>query len=429
MPTCKQSLFFPLLAVSSFVSSFLPSRDKIEFCLRLFRFSRTRSTAPGLVLRHRAPSSLRVQLKPHLFFVQRSTLRCVHHFTSTTMASLIASSLSELVARKHVLPLTDCTIETCAITTSYYYYRINLAANVVFLTLFAISLAGFLGTYALTRRGFAFTLAMVSGVALEVVGYVGRIQSYKNQWVQEGFLMQIVCLTIAPAFMAGGIYLCLRRIVYAFGPENSRIAPESYTRIFIPCDLLSLLLQAAGGGLASTESHENKNPALGDHIMVAGLAFQVFTLLIFMVLCIDFAVRTRRRYKELGEAALDQNPLFVKLRHSWQFKGFLIGLTLATICIFWRSVYRVAELGEGWEGNLIRHQYYFVGFEGVMVIVACLTLNIFHPSIMFKEAMEGLGGIGSNFKWKKNKGEKGIEGTVQETSGTNSDDGEAMKSA
>lgn len=43
--------------------------------------------------------------------------------------------------------------------------------------------------------------------------------------------MQIVCLTIAPAFMAGGIYLCLRRIVYAFGPENSRIRPESYTRI------------------------------------------------------------------------------------------------------------------------------------------------------------------------------------------------------
>lgn len=43
--------------------------------------------------------------------------------------------------------------------------------------------------------------------------------------------MQICCLTIGPAFMAGGIYLCLRRIVYAFGPENSRLKPEWYTRI------------------------------------------------------------------------------------------------------------------------------------------------------------------------------------------------------
>lgn len=196
---------------------------------------------------------------------------------------------------------------------------------------------------------------------------------------------------------------------------------------FIPCDLVSLLLQAAGGGLASSASHSNNASGVktGDNIMVAGLAFQVLTLLIFMILCIDFAIRTRRRYKTLGEAALDQNPLFVKLRHSLRFKGFLGGLTLATICIFWRSVYRVVELGEGWQGNLIRHQWLFVGFEGVMVIVACLALNTFHPSIMFKEAMEGLGGIGSNRKSKKNKGEKGGL-AVPETSGTSSEDGEEV---
>jgi hypothetical protein len=181
--------------------------------------------------------------------------------------------------------------------------------------------------------------------------------------------------------------------------------------------------------LASAASHQNKSVKLGDNIMVAGLAFQVFTLFVFMILCIDFALRTRSRYKALGEAALDQNPLFVKLRHSLKFKGFLVGLTLATVCIFWRSVYRVAELGEGWEGNLIRHQWFFVGFEGVMVIIACLTLNVFHPAIMFKEAMTGLGGIGSNFKFRKNKGEKSEDVTVQTTSGSSSDDGEVLKSS
>lgn len=72
---------------------------------------------------------------------------------------------------------------------------------------------------------------MLCGVILEVIGYAGRIMSWENQWKEQGFLMQIICLTIAPAFMAGGIYLCLRRIVYAFGPENSRISPEAYTRI------------------------------------------------------------------------------------------------------------------------------------------------------------------------------------------------------
>ena len=144
------------------------------------------------------------------------------------------------MARKNHSALKLCTIDTCPIDTSYYYYRVSLAANATFLALFSLSLLGFIVTYGVTRRGFGFTFAMVCGVTLEVVGYVGRVESWQNQWAQEGFLMQIVCLTIAPAFMAGGIYLCLRRIVYAFGPENSRIKPESYTRIVSSPTLVSV---------------------------------------------------------------------------------------------------------------------------------------------------------------------------------------------
>ncbi|KAH8816861.1 RTA1 like protein-domain-containing protein [Xylogone sp. PMI_703] len=313
---------------------------------------------------------------------------------------------------------------TRTIDSSYYYYRVSLAANTVFLVLFSLSLIGFIGTFALTRRAFGFHVAMISGVILEVLGYVGRIMSWHDQWNENGFLMQIVCLTIAPAFLAGGIYLCLRRIVYAFGPENSRIKPESYTRIFIPCDLASLLLQAAGGGIASAASHQNKDPVVGNDIMIVGLSVQVFTLLIFILLCLDFAHRTYTRYKTLGDAAFDQNPHFAKLREGWRFKAFLIALSLATICIFWRSVYRVAELGEGWTGNLIRKQWLFVGFEGVMVIVACGSLNVFNPAFTFKEGMAGLGGIGSSKKAKKQKKEAEIQrGDETEPEGVRSEKG------
>jgi len=290
----------------------------------------------------------------------------------------------------------------CPISSSYYFYRVSLAANTTFITIFSLSLIGYILTFALTRRATAFTFAMVSGVILEVLGYAGRLMSWKNQWEQNGFLIQICCLTIAPAFMAGGLYLCLRRIVYAFGPENSRIKPESYTRIFIPCDLVSLLLQAAGGGLASAASHKNESPFVGDNIMVAGLSLQVLTLGIFMALCVDFANRTYTRHRALGSTeAFDQSPIFVKLRNSRRFKGFLISLTLATICIFWRSVYRVVELGEGWTGALIKKQWLFLGFEGVLVGVACVALNIFHPALCFREGVEGLGGLGTKKKLAK----------------------------
>ena len=148
------------------------------------------------------------------------------------MSDLLHTTL--LAARNNSSRLiSDCQFGKpgCTLDNSYYFYRVSFGANVTFLTLFGISLTAYLLTYAFTRRATAFTFAMCCGVILEVLGYVGRIMSWHDQWAQPGFLMQIVCLTIAPAFMAGGIYLCLRRIVYAFGPENSRISPEAYTRI------------------------------------------------------------------------------------------------------------------------------------------------------------------------------------------------------
>ena len=195
--------------------------------------------------------------------------------------------------------------------------------------------------------------------------------------------MQIVCLTIAPAFLAAGIYLTLSRIVITFGPENSHIKPLSYPRIFIPCDVISLLLQAIGGGMASVASHQGKSPNTGDHIMVAGLAFQVITLLLFQLLCLDFMIKTLWRMKAMGDAALD--PKHAALRGSAKFRIFLVALALATFCIFIRSIYRVAELSEGWTGALIQNQHLFIGFEGAMVVAAVLVLNLFHPGYCFRE--------------------------------------------
>lgn len=76
-------------------------------------------------------------------------------------------------------------------------------------------------------------------------------------------------------------------------------------------------------------------------------------------------------------------------------------------------MYRVAELSEGWTGHLIRQQWLFVGFEGVMVIVACFALNIFHPAITFKEGMVGAGGVGSGKKSRRDreKGDGAVSGS------------------
>ncbi|KIW00569.1 uncharacterized protein PV09_07923 [Verruconis gallopava] len=285
-----------------------------------------------------------------------------------------------------------CTLETCSLGLSYWAYIPSLAANGLFTALFAFSLLLFVVQAFTSRRFVGFSIAMICGSILEVIGYIGRIMSHSNPFSENGFLIQIVCLTIAPAFYAAGLYFCLSRIVTTFGEDNSHIPAKMYPRIFIPCDVFSLVLQAAGGGLASAETHAGRNATTGNNIMIAGLSFQVFTLLLFILLSLDFAIKTFRRVHSLGrEGALD--PKHAKLRASKLFQGFLVALTFATLCIFTRSVYRVAELSDGWKGRLISTQSYFIGLEGSIVAAGVLALNLFHPGYCFREGYERRAGM------------------------------------
>ena len=63
----------------------------------------------------------------------------------------------------------------------------------------------------------------------------------------------------------------------------------------------------------------------------------------------------------------------------------MVALVFATLCIFTRCVYRVAELSGGWEGNLIANEKYFIGLEGAIISAGVLAMNVFHPNSCFRE--------------------------------------------
>jgi hypothetical protein len=58
-------------------------------------------------------------------------------------------------------------------------------------------------------------------------------------------------------------------------------------------------------------------------------------------------------------------------------------LAIATIGIFIRSVYRVAELQGGFGGSLANSEALFMIFEGPMTIIAVAALTVFHPGTCF----------------------------------------------
>lgn len=191
----------------------------------------------------------------------------------------------------------------------------------------------------------------------------------------------MIPLTVAPALLTAGIYLCLGRVIVAIGSENSRLKPKLYTYIFVSCDLLSLVLQAIGGGMAAT-ARDSKGSRRGVNIMIAGLISQVITMTLFLALWGDFAFRTRRA-KLSGSLSRTQPPLYDQLRSNRNFTRFQWSLFAATILIFVRCIYRVAELWEGFGGHLANDEVTFMIFEGPMIIIAITAITVFHPGRVF----------------------------------------------
>jgi hypothetical protein len=100
---------------------------------------------------------------------------------------------------------------------------------------------------------------MILGCITECIGYAGRIISWNNPFSLNGFLINICCLTLAPAFYAGALYFTLGDVVRNVSVSASRLRPRTYALIFIPCDCISLTLQGTGGGLASSASQNNED--------------------------------------------------------------------------------------------------------------------------------------------------------------------------
>ncbi|KFY71643.1 hypothetical protein V499_08177 [Pseudogymnoascus sp. VKM F-103] len=113
--------------------------------------------------------------------------------------------------------------------------------------------------------------------------------------------------------------------------------------------------------------------------MVAGLAIQVASLTAFTIIGVEFALRVYKNRNHL-------NPTHADVYNSQRFKLFLGGLTLATVCVFTRSVFRAAELSGGFAGHLANNEVSFMILDGAMIMIACGAFTLLHPGYCFTKA-------------------------------------------
>lgn len=249
-----------------------------------------------------------------------------------------------------------------------------------------------------------FSIAFICAAILEVLGCIGRTASHFNVYNIDMFLLQIICLTIAPVFTMGGIYYQLAKLIEIYGHRFSLLpSPMAYSYIFIFSDVVSLAIQAAGGGTSGVAVNEGTSTKKGDRIFEAGIAIQLASMIIFLGLWLHFLymIYIKVRLEYTGERRFRFSMLKIpqeKLDHLYRekysdlrinpkrfvFHHFNLALTATVLLVIVRCCYRLAELHQGWRGFLITHEWYFIILDSLMVTLATVIMTIFHPGFAFK---------------------------------------------
>ncbi|KAJ5116661.1 RTA1-domain-containing protein [Penicillium angulare] len=256
----------------------------------------------------------------------------------------------------------QCHTYVPGLETSYGYIP-SQSAGIAFVSLFALSGLVHIAQFCWKRTWWCSLFSI--GCLVEVLGWSGRLWAAMCPYNSTAFMIQISTLIIAPTFFTAGIYVLLGRLIQLFGPKSSILSPKQYLWIFCSCDFISLVVQAAGGGMASSES-DGGNTAPGTNTMVAGIIFQLVSISIFVFFAVDFL----RRASRLG---------MLKSGMKGPLTPLLAAMITSVLVIYIRSIYRTVELVQGWSGYLITHEIYFIILDGVMMVIAVAVFNFCHP--------------------------------------------------
>ncbi|KAI0967215.1 RTA1-domain-containing protein [Xylaria arbuscula] len=268
----------------------------------------------------------------------------------------------------------NCTLDTCPLSESYYGYRPNLGID-IFLAIVYVAVISHCLFFALPKgKWLAYTISVLIGALLELIGFILRIYGYAQPFVRIGWIIQYSFITFAPVFTSAAIYVCIGRIADYLGRGKFNINPRLYARIFIPSDVFALLVQASGGGVSFTETPPaDGGVSTGQGIIVGGLTLQVVSLTIFFILFMGVIMPTNL-FRSMTYNRLDRDDKRVR--------NFVIYLLIAIVLIIGRSAFRVAEYSEGIFGSLGQNQVLFIIFDGFPVAIANSLLVIFHPLYM-----------------------------------------------
>jgi hypothetical protein len=113
---------------------------------------------------------------------------------------------------------------------------------------------------------------------------------------------------------------------------------------------------------------DSTNPSTGEHIIIGGLAVQIVFFGFFIISALVFQSRIMSR--PTGRSG--------ELQGLW--RRHLTALYITSVLILVRSIVRVVEYIQGYDGYLMKEEVFIYVFDGLLMLAAMLVLQYIHPS-------------------------------------------------
>ncbi|KAK1994065.1 RTA1 like protein [Colletotrichum falcatum] len=253
--------------------------------------------------------------------------------------------------------------------------------------------------FGMRSRTWSFIAWLGVGTVLEVLGYWARTRLADDPWELDAFAQQYLALLLAPTLVAAALSVTFKHLVIWYGARWSVLRPSLYPWVFVGTDLLSIVIQVGGGAITAAKasgSSDEATAAVGEKLVVGGVAFQVANMVCCGLLMVVYAARRRSalaagwRPQSRDEARLVEQREAHALSREAASEGeakrvrtFVYALAVAYVAIIVRCSYRIAENIPAITMDVLRNEPMFLGLDSTMMLIAVGTVTVFHPYLYF----------------------------------------------
>ncbi|PTB36185.1 hypothetical protein M441DRAFT_122346, partial [Trichoderma asperellum CBS 433.97] len=259
--------------------------------------------------------------------------------------------------------------------------------NAAFAIAFGLTTCAHLAQAIVLKKPFCWVIIM--GALWECFCFILRTLGAKDQQNSTYVTVSTLLFLLAP-FVFPGInafaYMVVSRLIYFLHPKQAvlTIPARWLAKGFVAADIISFIVQAAGGALMA-DQHSTENADLGRKVYMAGVGVQLFFVVIFIVVSISF----------YHQVLCDIRTGTLKNRNRWirplVLVIFLV-LILIVVRIFLpcapheRIIFRFVEFSGGVSSSnkILRHEGYQLYLDALPMLLALASLNLIHPGLVLK---------------------------------------------